>query len=44
VCYAAVGPLFFAANTITGVICLDMLEGFCFSQLDEIENPEIMFQ
>jgi hypothetical protein len=35
---------FFAENTVTGVTYLDMLEAFCFPQLDEIENPDIMFQ
>jgi hypothetical protein len=28
---------FFAENSTTGVICLDMLEAFCFPQLTETE-------
>jgi hypothetical protein len=35
---------FSAENTVTDVICLHMLEAFCFTQLDEIDNPVIMFQ
>jgi hypothetical protein len=35
---------FFAENTITAVIYLDVLEAFCFPQLDETENNSNIFQ
>jgi hypothetical protein len=39
-----VGHFFFAENMLTGGTYLDMLEAFCFPQLVETENPDIMFQ
>jgi hypothetical protein len=39
-----VGPLLFAENTVTGVTHLDMLEAFCFPQLDVAERTDIRFQ
>jgi hypothetical protein len=39
-----VGPSLFSENTVTGVIYLDMLEAFCFPQLDETQNVNNMFQ
>jgi hypothetical protein len=36
------GLPFFVENTITDLICPDMLEEFCFPQLDGIDNPDIM--
>jgi hypothetical protein len=44
VCSVNWGALLFPENTTTGVICLDMLEAFCFPRLDENENPDVMFQ
>jgi hypothetical protein len=38
-----VGPFFFADITITGLICQDMPEAFCFPKVDENGNPDIMF-
>jgi hypothetical protein len=35
---------FFVENTFTGTVYIDMLEAFCFPQLDEVENPDIIFQ
>jgi hypothetical protein len=34
----------FAESIVTSVISLHMLEAFWFSQQDEIENPDVMFQ
>jgi hypothetical protein len=33
----------FSESTVTGIY-LDMPETFCFPQLNELENPDIMFQ
>jgi hypothetical protein len=38
------GAFFFAASTVAGAICLDMIEAFCFPQLDETESPDIVCQ
>jgi hypothetical protein len=39
-----VKSFFFAEDTITDVIYLDLLEAFSFPQLDETESPDIVFQ
>jgi hypothetical protein len=36
--------VFSLLRTVTGVTYVDMLEALCFPQLDEIENPDLMFQ
>jgi hypothetical protein len=34
---------FVPENKVTGLVCLDML-AFCFRQLNETHNPDVMFQ
>jgi hypothetical protein len=38
------GAFFSDKNTFIGVICLDMIDAFCFPQLDEINNPDMFWQ
>jgi hypothetical protein len=38
------GPFFISEDKVTAAICLDVLQVFCFPQLDETRNPDAMFQ
>jgi hypothetical protein len=37
-------PFFFAENSVTCAVYLDMLEAYCFPQQDGTENPDVTFQ
>ena len=38
-----VGPFFFAEDTVTSTIYMNMLEGFAFPQIEDLQ-PNIIFQ
>lgn len=38
-----IGPFFFAEKTINGNVYLDMLENYCFPQLDDMENANSLY-
>ena len=37
------GPFFFAEDTVTSTIYMNMLEGFTFQQIEDLQ-PKIIFQ
>lgn len=38
-----IGPFFFAEKSVNGNVYLDMLENFCFPQIDEFDNVNMMY-